>query len=59
LNAVATTSVYDPVTNKWTNVAPAPRKGNGLAAVRIVVDGKPRIALVGSARPGNNLQYIP
>jgi N-acetylneuraminic acid mutarotase len=57
--AVGTTSVYDPATNTWTNLAPSPRTGNGLGAGRIVVEGKPRIALVGGARPGNNLQYVP
>ena len=56
---VATTSVYDPATNSWKNLAPAPRAGIGLAAGRVVVNGQPRIELLGGARPGNNSQYIP
>src|SRR3954469_347362 len=56
---VATTSVYDPATNSWKNLAAAPHGGVGLAAGRVVVNGQPRIELVGGARPGNNLQYIP
>jgi N-acetylneuraminic acid mutarotase len=57
--SVSTTSMYDPVTNTWKNLAPAPRSGGGLAAGRVVVNGQARIELVGGARPGNNLQYIP
>jgi N-acetylneuraminic acid mutarotase len=56
---VATTSVYDPATDSWKDLAPAPRFGSGLAAGRVFVNGKPRIELVGGARPGNNSQYIP
>lgn len=56
---VATTSVYDPVTDSWKNVLPAPRSGPGLAGGRVVVNGQARVALVGGARPGNNLQYVP
>ncbi len=56
---VATTSVYDPATDTWTNLKAAPRSGGGLAAGRVVVSGQPRAALVGGARPGNNLQFLP
>jgi N-acetylneuraminic acid mutarotase len=56
---VATTSVYDPATDSWKDLAPAPRFGSGLAAGRVFVNGKPRIELVGGARPSNNFQYIP
>jgi N-acetylneuraminic acid mutarotase len=56
---VAATSVYDPATDSWKNLAPAPRGGSGLAAGRVFVNGKPRIELIGGPRPGNNLQYIP
>ena len=56
---VPTTSVYDPATDSWRNVRPAPRSGPGLAAGRVVVNGQARIELVGGARPGNNLQYVP
>jgi N-acetylneuraminic acid mutarotase len=56
---VNTTSVYDASTNTWKNVAPAPRGGPGLAAARVFLSGQPRIELVGGARPGNNMQYLP
>jgi N-acetylneuraminic acid mutarotase len=56
---VATTSVYDPTSNTWTNLTPAPRSGPGLAAGRVVVNGEARVALVGGARPGNNFQFLP
>jgi N-acetylneuraminic acid mutarotase len=56
---VATTSVYDPATDSWKDLAPAPRFGSGLAAGRVFVNGQPRIELVGGTRPGNNSQYIP
>ena len=56
---VSTTSVYDASSNTWKNVAPAPRGGAGLAAGRVVVNGQPRLELVGGARPGNNMQYTP
>ena len=56
---VATTSRYNPATNTWKNLAPAPRGGPGLAADRVVVSGQPRVDLVGGPRPGNNLQYVP
>jgi N-acetylneuraminic acid mutarotase len=55
---VTTTSVYDPATDSWKDLAPAPRS-SGLAAGRVFVNGKPRIELVGGPRPGNNSQYIP
>jgi N-acetylneuraminic acid mutarotase len=56
---VATTSMYNPATDTWTNLKPAPRVGAGLAAGRVVVNGKPRVALVGGARPGNNWHFLP
>jgi N-acetylneuraminic acid mutarotase len=56
---VVTTSRFDPATNSWKNLAQSPRGGPGLGADRVVVDGQPRVALVGGARPGNNLQYVP
>jgi N-acetylneuraminic acid mutarotase len=59
LTAVRTTSVYDPSTDTWTNKAPLPNPRVGIAASRVVLNGQPRIELVGGARPGNNLQYIP
>ena len=59
IESVATTSRYDPGTNTWKNFARSPRGGTGLAADRVVVSGQPRVDLVGGARPGNNLQYVP
>jgi N-acetylneuraminic acid mutarotase len=51
--------VYDPVTNTWTKKAPIPRLESGLSGGRVVVNGQARLEVVGGARPGNNLQYIP
>jgi N-acetylneuraminic acid mutarotase len=59
VTTVRTTSVYDPGTNTWSTRAPLPTPGYDLAASRVVFNGQPRIELVGGARPGNNLQYIP
>ena len=56
---VAATSVYDPARNTWRNLAPAPRSGIGLAAGRVVVNGQPRIALIGGARPKNAFLFRP
>jgi N-acetylneuraminic acid mutarotase len=55
----ARVDVYDPVTNTWTKKAPIPRVEWGLSAGRVVVNGQARLEVVGGARPGNNLQYIP
>ena len=44
---VATTSVYDPATDTWMNLKPAPRSGSGRAGGRVVVNGQPRVALAG------------
>jgi N-acetylneuraminic acid mutarotase len=51
--------VYDPGTNTWTKKAPIPRVESGLSAGRVVANGQARLEVVGGARPGNNLQYIP
>jgi N-acetylneuraminic acid mutarotase len=53
------TSVYDPATNAWTTKAAAPTVRAEAGASRVVVNGEPRIELVGGSRPGNNLQYVP
>jgi N-acetylneuraminic acid mutarotase len=55
---VTNTNVYDPITNTWRQRAPMPSPRAGSAA-RVVVNGQPRIGVVGGLRPGNNLQYIP
>lgn len=56
---VRATNVYDPATNTWTTKAPLPSTRTGASAARVVVNGQPRIELVGGPRPGNNLQYAP
>jgi hypothetical protein len=57
--AVRTTSVYDPVTNTWTNKRPMPTAWSGIGGSPVTVDGQGRIEVVGGRRPGNNLQYVP
>jgi N-acetylneuraminic acid mutarotase len=54
-----TVSVYDPATNTWTNKQAIPSARADVAAVRVALDGHPRVEVVGGARPGNNLAYIP
>jgi phage baseplate assembly protein gpV len=54
-----TTNVYDPASNAWTSKAPVPRVQFDLAASRVLLNGKARIEVVGGARPGNNLAFIP
>lgn len=53
------TIVYDPATDRWTPVATLPAPRTGLAATTVLLNGKPRIELVGGTVPGNNLQYTP
>jgi N-acetylneuraminic acid mutarotase len=53
------TSVYDPATDTWTTKAAAPTVRPEAGASRVVVNGQPRIELVGRRLPGNNLQYVP
>lgn len=56
---VRTTIVYDPATDTWASRAPYPEPFINLAASRVAFDGQPRIEVVGGAKPGNNLAYIP
>lgn len=56
---VGRVDVYDPATNTWTQKASIPRIEPGLSGGRVVVNGQARLEVVGGARPGNNLQYIP
>lgn len=56
---VATTSVYDPLTDTWSTRAPFPEPFISLSASRVVLNGKPRIHVVGGTRPGNNRAYMP
>jgi hypothetical protein len=53
------TLAYDPATDLWTPVASLPAPRTGLAATTVLLNGKPRIELVGGTVPGNNLQYTP
>jgi N-acetylneuraminic acid mutarotase len=57
--AVATTSVYIPATNSWSTKAPLPSARTGIAASRVELNGQLRIEVVGGARPGNNVAFIP
>ena len=57
--ALRTVKVYHPTTNTWTTAAPLPTARYDIAATRVLLDGHPRIEVVGGSVPGNNLQYIP
>ena len=57
--AVRTTAVYHPLTDKWTTAAQMPTARSNVAASQVDLNGKPRIEVVGGNAPGNNLQYIP
>ena len=46
-------------TDAWTRRAPLPTPRSGIAASTVLLDGKPRIEVVGGIAPGNNVQYIP
>ena len=52
-------NVYDPIADAWTSKAPLPSARPAIAGGRVVLNGQPRIEVVGGTRPGNNLQYIP
>jgi N-acetylneuraminic acid mutarotase len=56
---VATTSVYDPATDTWSNRAPFPEPFINLSASRVVLNGQARIHVVGGTRPGNNRAFVP
>lgn len=52
--------VFDPATNTWSEVAPAPIAANAYAALaRVLVNGQPRLSLVEGARPDNHYQFAP
>jgi N-acetylneuraminic acid mutarotase len=59
LDILDITIVYDPVTDAWTRRASLPSPRYGISASKVLLNGKPRIELVGGAAPGNNLQYVP
>jgi N-acetylneuraminic acid mutarotase len=54
-----TTHAYNAITNTWVTRAPSPTAPGEIAASRVLLNGKPRIQMVGGKRPGNNLAYIP
>ena len=56
------TIVYDPATNLWTLRASLPSPRVGMAGTTVLLNGKPRIEVVGGWGPGlaaDNVQYIP
>jgi N-acetylneuraminic acid mutarotase len=56
---VAITLMYDPITDAWSQRAPMPTPRSGIAASTALLNGQPRIEVVGGIAPGNNIQYIP
>jgi N-acetylneuraminic acid mutarotase len=59
VTAVRTANVYNPATNSWTTATPMPSSRAGIVASRVLLNGQPRIEVVGGNQPGTNLQYIP
>jgi N-acetylneuraminic acid mutarotase len=59
VRSVRTTSVYDPATDHWSELAPIPANRLGASGSRIIRGGRARIAVVGGTRPGNNLDFTP
>jgi len=53
------TSVFNPTTNLWSQRAPLPSPRDGIAGTTVMLNGTPRIEVIGGPAPGNNLQYIP
>lgn len=52
------TLVCDPVTDAWSRRASLPSPREHDAAASVILDGQPRIELLGGVAPGNNLQYV-
>ena len=53
------TSVFNPLTNLWSRRAPLPSPRVGIVGTMVMLNGTPRIEVIGGPAPGNNLQYIP
>ena len=53
------TSVFNPATNLWSQRARLPSPRDGIAGATVMLNGTPRIEVIGGPAPGNNLQYIP
>jgi hypothetical protein len=52
--------VFDPATNSWSEVAPAPNGGGaGGALARLVAGGQPRLSLVMGESPNNHYLFTP
>ncbi len=55
--------IYDPVSDTWKKKPLLTEFSfwgvDELTPTRVFLNGQPRIEVVGGARPGNNLQYIP
>jgi hypothetical protein len=53
--------VFDPKAGSWSEAAGPPGGATGYrwTLSRVVVNGQPRLQLVGGARPGNNWQFVP
>jgi hypothetical protein len=60
-NGVYPMLVFDPKVGSWSQVAAPPVEATGhlWTLSRVVVNGQPRLELVGGTRPGNNWQWIP
>jgi N-acetylneuraminic acid mutarotase len=56
---VWTVNVYNPATDSWTKAAHMPTVRTGYSAERVLLNGKPRIEVVGGPKPGDNLQFTP
>jgi N-acetylneuraminic acid mutarotase len=53
--------VFDPKVGSWSQAMapPVAATGDRWTLSRVVANGRPRLELVGGARPGNNWQYVP
>jgi N-acetylneuraminic acid mutarotase len=54
---VATTHVYDPATNRWITKAPLPAPASAISATKVLVNGQPRLEVVGGS--ASHWEYIP
>jgi hypothetical protein len=59
VETVDITIVYDPLTDTWTRRAFLPSARDWTAATKVLLNGQPRIELVGGDVAEDNLQYIP
>ena len=55
---VRTVNIYNPTNNAWSKATPLPTARSGHSAQRVFLNGKPRIEVVGGAKP-DNLQFTP